>query len=164
MSDNAIFLQSAPALSDVTVDPNFFDPANLTASTISLSADVDGLPDNIAAGAPVLPGPVAPGVFDGELARQLADLADSATGPGTEYRSLVSTLGIEARGASQRDVVQAQVTLAANNQAESVGGVNLDEEMASLVATQRAYEASARVLTSVDQMLDVLLRTGVVGR
>jgi flagellar hook-associated protein 1 FlgK len=147
-----------------TTGRNFFDPANVTATTISLSSDVAGQPDNIAAGAPVFPGPVAPGVYDGELARQLADLADSATGPGTKYRTLVSTLGIEARGATQRDVVQAQVSLAANNAAESVGGVNLDEEMASLVATQRAYEASARVLTSVDEMLGVLLRTGVVGR
>ena len=44
-------------------------------------------------------------------------------------------------------------------------GVSLDEEMTSLVATQRAYEASARVMTAVDQLLDQLIsRTGMVGR
>lgn len=142
----------------------FFDPAGTTAATMSLSVDVAGQPMNIAAGAPVLPGPVAPGPLDGDLARQLADLADADPGPVTEYQSLVSGLGTAARGARQDDVIQGQLTLAAVNDAESVGGVSLDEEMATLVATQRAYEASARVLNTVDELLGVLLRTGLAGR
>ena len=44
-------------------------------------------------------------------------------------------------------------------------GVNLDEELADLVSAQRAYEASARMISAVDQMLDTLInRTGIVGR
>lgn len=147
-----------------TTGRDFFDPTGVTAATISLSADVAGQPMNIAAGAPVLPGPVAPGPLDGELARQLAALSESATGPGVKYETMVGGLGIEARSASQRDVVQAQLALAANTRAESVGGVNIDEEMANLISAQRAYEASARVLTTVDEMLGVLLRTGLAGR
>ena len=143
---------------------NFFDPANTTARNISLSVDVAGLPNSIAAGAPVLPGPLAPGANDGDLARQLAALADAGTGPGKIYQSMVTSLGIETRGARQQNTVQSQVSLAADARAESVGGVSIDEEMANLVAAQRAYEASARVLTAVDEMMGVLLRTGVVGR
>lgn len=143
---------------------NFFDPANITARNISLSVDIDGLPNSIAAGAPVFPGPVAPGANDGDMARQLAALAEAASGPGTIYQSMVTTLGIETRGARQQNTVQSQVSLAADTRAESVGGVSIDEEMANLVASQRAYEASARVLTAVDEMMGVLLRTGTVGR
>ena len=41
----------------------------------------------------------------------------------------------------------------------------LDEEMIDMVAAQRAYEASARVITAVDEMMDVLVnRLGLVGR
>ncbi|MCB1284909.1 MAG: hypothetical protein KDB20_11395, partial [Microthrixaceae bacterium] len=47
----------------------------------------------------------------------------------------------------------------------SVAGVNVDEEMTNLMMSQRAYEASARMLTAIDELLDVLInRTGIVGR
>ena len=43
--------------------------------------------------------------------------------------------------------------------------VDTDEEAANMLAYQRAYEGSARVLTAIDEMLDTLInRTGVVGR
>jgi flagellar hook-associated protein 1 FlgK len=61
-------------------------------------------------------------------------------------------------------MVQQQVTDAAINEADSVGSVSIDEEMAELTAAQRAFEASARVFTAIDEMLEVLMRTGVVGR
>jgi flagellar hook-associated protein 1 len=138
----------------------FFDAAGTTARTIALSSDVAGQPSRIAAGAPVLPGPTAPGPFDGEQARAIASLAGSATGPGTTYRALVSSLGVEARSAVRRDEVQGSVVAAAQ-----VGSVSLDEEMASLIAAQRAYEASARVLTVVDSLIGTLIeRTGLAGR
>lgn len=144
---------------------NFFDPAGVTASSIALSADVDGQPDRVAAGAPVLPGPTAPGPLDGEQARALAAISGSPTGPGAAYQLLVSNLGVEVRSASRQSDVQDQVVLKAEADVASVGGVSLDEEMATLVAAQRAYEASARVLTTVDAMLETLIeRTGRVGR
>ena len=46
-----------------------------------------------------------------------------------------------------------------------VSSVSTDEEMADMVRFQRAYEASARLMTTVDQMLDRLINsTGMVGR
>lgn len=51
------------------------------------------------------------------------------------------------------------------NQRVSVMGVSLDEEMADLMRFQHAYNAAARSLTTMDEMLDTLIsRTGVVGR
>ena len=48
---------------------------------------------------------------------------------------------------------------------DSVSGVNLDEEMVSIVSIQHAYEAASRFISVVDSMLDTLInRTGLVGR
>lgn len=143
----------------------FFDPTGVTAATIRLSADVAGQPANIAAGAPVFPGPTAPGPLDGEMARALAGLADAPSGADAAYRSMISALGVEVRSARQRADVQTQVTAAAQQIVDSVSSVSIDEEMVTLVAAQRGYEASARVLTVVDELLETLItRTGVVGR
>jgi flagellar hook-associated protein 1 FlgK len=142
----------------------FFDPAGVTASTISLSSDVAGRPDRLAAGAPVLPGPTAPGAFDGDQARAIASIADRTVGPDADYRAMVSKLGIEVRTARRGAEIQSGLTQAAEVRAASTGGVSIDEEMVTLMASQRAYEASARVLTTVDELMDVLMRTGMVGR
>lgn len=148
-----------------TTGRNFFDPANLTANSISLSTDVAGQPANIAAGAPVLPGPTAPGVLDGEQARIIAQLADSATGADTKYQQMITGLAVETRSASNRSEIQSQVADNANRDADSVGAVSIDEEMTNLIAAQRGFEANARVLTAVDEMIGYLIeRTGLAGR
>jgi flagellar hook-associated protein 1 FlgK len=61
--------------------------------------------------------------------------------------------------------VQEAVVQSAADAVESSAGVNLDEEMTNMLLFQRAYQASARVITTVDEMLDTLInRTGIVGR
>ena len=48
---------------------------------------------------------------------------------------------------------------------ESVSGVNWDEELTNMLKFQKGYSSSARVLTTMDEMLDKLINgTGVVGR
>jgi len=43
--------------------------------------------------------------------------------------------------------------------------INVEEEMVDLIEAQRSYEAAARVVSTIDQMLDTLVnRLGVVGR
>ncbi len=43
--------------------------------------------------------------------------------------------------------------------------MSLDEENVNLLTNQHAYQAAARVMTAVDEALDVLInRTGLVGR
>ncbi len=143
----------------------FFDATGTTAATITLSADVAGQPRRLAAGAPVLPGPTAPGPLDGSLAGQLAGLADAPSGPDADYRSFVTKLGLSTRESIRRADTQQMVANRAIDDADSVSGVSIDEEMVNLIQAQRGYEASARVLTAIDQMLGTLIeRTGLVGR
>jgi flagellar hook-associated protein 1 FlgK len=42
----------------------------------------------------------------------------------------------------------------------SVSGVNTDEELANLIKYQQGYAASARFITTINTMLDTLLRMG----
>lgn len=48
---------------------------------------------------------------------------------------------------------------------DSVSGVNLDEEVMSMMQYQQSYNAAARLMTALDEILDKLINnTGVVGR
>ncbi|MEW5703005.1 MAG: flagellar hook-associated protein FlgK [Pseudomonadota bacterium] len=45
-------------------------------------------------------------------------------------------------------------------QATSVSGVNIDEEMARMVLIQNSYNASARMITTISEMLEILVNLG----
>jgi flagellar hook-associated protein 1 FlgK len=44
------------------------------------------------------------------------------------------------------------------SQKQAISGVNLDEETINLLTYQRSYQASARYVTVINEMLDTLLR------
>jgi flagellar hook-associated protein 1 FlgK len=55
---------------------------------------------------------------------------------------------------------QVTVTDALKEQLRDKSGVNVDEELGRMIQLQNSYSASARVMTTVTQMLDELLRIG----
>ncbi|MEM1334047.1 MAG: flagellar hook-associated protein FlgK [Actinomycetota bacterium] len=135
---------------------DFFDPAGTTAATIQVSADVLGDPERVAAGAPVMPGGTAPGVFDGRMAQRIGDLAVDGAAT-ADYRAFVADIGIRANSAGRRAETANSIANRAIDEAESVSGVSVDEELATMMAAQRAYEASARVLRTVDEMMQTVI-------
>ena len=103
--------------------------------------------------------------YDGSNADAMAKISQALTGPDVTYRSLVVDLGVQSQTISSRLSTQTSITNQIDSARDSEAGVNLDEEMTSLLQYQRAYEAAARVITTIDQNLDVLInRTGMVGR
>ena len=106
------------------------------------------------------PGPKQPG--GNEVALAIAALRGGAAEQG--YAALVEKVGSEVQGAKD-DQTNLQTTVTAiSDQRQSVSGVSLDEEMTNLITFQRGYQASARTLTAMDEMLETLIEhTGVVG-
>lgn len=91
----------------------------------------------------------------------LLNAADSSRGSVTDqYRALVFQIGSETANA-QIDASQHQSMLTQlENRRASSSGVSIDEEATSILQFQRAYQASARVVSTVDQLLQVTLNMG----
>lgn len=84
---------------------------------------------------------------------------------GESFNAIISRLGVTTQKAIK--MVETDEVLAGHlvNLRESVSGVNLDEEMANMIRFQHAYNAAARMMTAVDESLDVIInRLGIVGR
>jgi flagellar hook-associated protein 1 FlgK len=114
-----------------------------------------------------------PGTVDGSVAMKLGDLSDDRVaeaalgrpGPSAQWRDLTTLLGVRVQSLKNASDVQDSVVAAADAAVQADSGVNLDEEMTNMLQYQRAYQAAARVVTTVDEILDTLVnRTGIVGR
>ncbi len=78
------------------------------------------------------------------------------------YAGLIAQVGSDVQSAEDDQSTSQAVVSAIGNQRESVSGVSLDEEMTNLISFQRGYEASARTMNAMDEMLDTLINhTGV---
>ena len=81
------------------------------------------------------------------------------------YNGQVTRLGQKIKTVETNAYNHNLVSSALGDQRESVAGVNLDEEAASLVQYQRANQAAARIMTAYDELLDLVINgMGVVGR
>ncbi|MEN3346802.1 MAG: flagellar hook-associated protein 1 [Bradyrhizobium sp.] len=73
-------------------------------------------------------------------------------------KQFISQQGEAATAAKQLADGQDVVLNTLQSKMDSVSGVNMDEEMAHLLALQNAYSANARVMSSIKQMYDTLLQ------
>jgi flagellar hook-associated protein 1 FlgK len=76
---------------------------------------------------------------------------------GDYFESTIVQLGIDAGANLDRLNVQNAVINDLDLRRQEVSGVNLDEEVTTLIQVQKAFDASARVITITDRMLDTLL-------
>ncbi len=155
-----------------------FDPQNVNhpaAKFITLSKELQDDWNNIAAiYLDEDDGGIGPGDAEGNnknLLRLIAlrhdtDFMGGNSGTMDNYiKSLISTLGVSSRQAQHMMENQQFLTAEISRRRMSVSGVSLDEEMANMVKFQHAYNASARVFTAMDQILDTLInRLGLAGR
>lgn len=99
----------------------------------------------------------ANGRLDGSIADALGDVATSGTGPDVTYRQLVADLGVTAKSATLKAETQSTITADLDSNHQSTSGVSLDEEMSNLLQYQRAYEAAAKLMSTIDQTLNTLI-------
>lgn len=146
--------------------PFFTATAGSEAGTIAVSAGLQANPNHLAAASVPTP-PATFGAGDGSNAQAIAGLltktVTSATDPLTGqslqsyYQGTVSTAGGQASAAlAGAGTAQAAHTQLANSRASETG-VSTDTELANLLKYQRAYQASARVITTADDLLGTLI-------
>ena len=101
---------------------------------------------------------------DNTVALALARLAtQSVAGLGNQtfsgaYSQAVASLGQSLNDANTQSANSSAVQNMLSQQRDAVSGVSLDEEMSDLMRFQQAYAASARIVTTVDTMLDTLIK------
>ncbi|PAD37393.1 flagellar hook-associated protein FlgK [Terribacillus sp. 7520-G] len=146
---------------------DFFDAGDSVygaAANISLSAEIEGNPDLIAASADGTSG-------NGDNAKKLAEAMRSPleelgdTSISSFYEGMIGTLGVNAQEANRQAANSTSLVDQADLQRQSVSSVSLDEEMTNMIKFQHAYNAAARSMTAVDEMLDTIINNmGLVGR
>ena len=140
---------------DGTSGRDFFDPTGVTAETIDVSAIILADVGLIAASAD---GSVGNG--DGALAiaaLRSAPIASDGSTIDDYYGSIIGSLGIESESARINRDREELLILEIENRRESVKGVSIDEEMTNLIAAQHAYEAAAKLVTIVDEIMETIL-------
>lgn len=105
------------------------------------------------------------GAKDTTIADRISALGTAATGPSKVWSSFVTGFAVTVAGDRQRADIADMGAVAAVTAQQSNASVDGDEETINLLTYQTAYQAAARVLTAVDEALDLLInRTGLVGR
>lgn len=143
------------------VDPT----VNITAKNIRVSLDIDMDVNKIGASesSVLLPG-------DGSKALALSALRHKFNmfdeGKPEDYlKSLISNLGVDTQEAIRMNASQSFLVTQIDNQRLSVSSVSMDEELSNMVRFQHAYNAAARMITTMDEMLEVVInKIGIVGR
>ena len=99
---------------------------------------------------------------DNSAALDLANLRTSVVMDGTSsigdyYETTIVRVGVDARANEQTLRMQETFVNDFKRRREEVSGVSIDEEVTNMLQFQRAYEASARVISVVDRMIEALL-------
>jgi flagellar hook-associated protein 1 FlgK len=76
------------------------------------------------------------------------------------YANMVFQVGSDASNASSESTAIGQNLLQLTNQQSSISGVSIDEETTNLIRFQTAYEAAARIVSTIQQLSTVTLDMG----
>lgn len=132
-----------------------------TASTIAVNEDLINNPGLISSGYSLDINETGDNSASLEMAniRNQRILSNNTQTADDYYQSMIVQIGIDAR--ANLDVLEMERSFVNDftTRRQEVSGVNLDEEVTNLILLQRAFEASARIITITDSMLETLLNT-----
>ena len=103
---------------------------------------------------------------DGSTALAISNLKDMKMSSGAtleeSYSNIVAKVGISTQNAANMVDTHKAVMEQLQSRRDSVSGVSIDEETANIIQYQRSYEANAKVISVLSDMLDTLInKTGV---
>lgn len=135
---------------------NFFE--NLQgAQDFQVNPRLQEHPNLISTGRGMLPG-------DNSVARDIADLQHDATMQGDSitfdefYNGTIAELGILVNRAQDERKNAELIADQFQKLRDEVSSVNMDEEVANMVAYQRGFEAAAKFVSNVDEMTETVIR------
>lgn len=73
------------------------------------------------------------------------------------YRYVTATIATDTEAVNREYETNNALYNTVFNEFQSISGVNIDEELTDLMKFQTSYSANAKILTTIDQMLDTLL-------
>lgn len=100
---------------------------------------------------------------NGNIALKLSNLKTTAisglnsASAGKFYESMLADIGTEGEKAVKNAYNSGTLQLAIENRRASENSVSLDEEMTNMIMFQQAYNASARMMTAIDEILDKVI-------
>lgn len=161
--------------SDFAKQYDFFTQVQGTfaAASIAVHPDIVADPWRIAAAEAATDAagnPVPPPPGDGANARKIADTLSEAPLVGGSriddyFRGIIGELGVATQESERLAENQNLLLTQVQNQRTSLTGVSTDEELINLVKYQQGYNAAARLITTIDEMVDTIInRMGLVGR
>src|SRR5579863_3201708 len=103
------------------------------------------------------PATTAANASDNDVA--LDEAANAGGVADTAYQAFVQQVGSLAQGANTQASTQSALQTQITNQRQSVEGVDLSEEMATLITQQQSYQASAKVMNAFSTVMDSLMST-----
>jgi flagellar hook-associated protein 1 FlgK len=94
------------------------------------------------------------------LSAALTSALPSGQSVSAGYANLVFQVGSDTSNASSQSTAIGQSLLQLTNQQGSISGVNIDEETTNLIRFQTAYEAAARIVSTIQALNTVTLDMG----
>lgn len=105
------------------------------------------------------------GGTDGSIADAISKLGTGTNAVDKQWSAFVVRIGVASKIAQQQGDLAELSASSATSALLANSSVDLDEENMNMLAFQHAYQGAARVMTAVDEALDVLINhTGLVGR
>ena len=104
------------------------------------------------------------GDFAGEYDPDTMKFKPQTSGTTTNgaYNDMVTSMGIIKQQADNIAASQSEVLGFLEDRRSSISGVNMNEEVVDMMKFQSAFQANARIISIIDEMLDTLInRTGV---
>lgn len=126
------------------------------ASTMAVNSDILNDFELIAVGKSSLPSDNT-NILDMLALRETKVMSSGSQTFDEYYQGVVGGLGVETKKAMTSHTAAEALMSNVQNEREEISGVSLDEEMSELIRFQRAYQASARYISTVNFMLDVLI-------
>lgn len=73
------------------------------------------------------------------------------------YNSMVSDIGLRTKISSDNENLHRMVLNQIESQRDAISGVSIDEEMLNMIKFQKMFEASAKLIQTVNEMIDAVL-------